>query len=85
VSKHTDNLFGNYMRDIRKFNGLSIEEVALNLHIEVNILKNWESGFDLPPESISDSLCPLYRIYKREWFEILSQERERRSFPRSRP
>jgi transcriptional regulator with XRE-family HTH domain len=74
VSQHYNlkNLFGNYLRDLRKSEGFSVKDAASHLNQPTETLHKWESGKSLPPESISKILCPLYRISEPEWLDILA-------------
>jgi DNA-binding transcriptional regulator YiaG len=79
------NLFGDYLRDLRKGEGLSIEDAAYHLKQHTSTLEKWESGRSLPPESIAKVLCPLYRISESEWLDILAIEMQLRESLKGSP
>lgn len=59
---------GNFIRERRKEQGMTQEELAEKLNISKNAVSKWERGMNLPDVSIMQELCGLLNITLNELF-----------------
>ena len=61
--------FGNYIKQLREQNMLTIEDVAEKMAEEgicINDIKNWEKGMTYPETSAISKLSSIYHVPSRE-------------------
>lgn len=60
---------GNKLKDLRKAQGWTIEDLAKKLDVSVGIISEWERGNKEPRASTRKKLCALYDITESSLFE----------------
>lgn len=62
ANTYTDVDIGERLRDIRKKNRYTIEQLAEKLEVKEEIIHSWESSLSLPSNKYVKKLSKLYKI-----------------------
>jgi len=67
--------FADFMLDLRKSAGLSLEKAAMLIGVGIQELSDWEKGLSLPSELSAQRISQIYGIAESEWLEVLTAEK----------
>ena len=73
VKKHTT--FGEHLRNLREFNGLTLKEVATDLHIDTSLLAKIERNERQPNRQLIKEFSKFFKVEEKELVdEFLSDQ-----------
>lgn len=65
INTYTDVDIGIRLRDTRKTNRYTIEQLAKKLEVSEETIQAWEDGLSLPADRFLDKMVKLYDVSKK--------------------
>ena len=70
VNTYTTIDIGNRLRNLRKQNGYTIEQLSIKLEVRIEIIQTWEDGLSLPSDKYAKKLSELYNVSENYLFGL---------------